>query len=78
MNWYKKSQTLEYTTKDGLPITFEDLPFNEENRRGWVFHKINATINGEQAGYIKLSYIPKEKWNSLYNDNIWKFRRLCL
>jgi len=77
MKIYKISQ--QYQTKDGRPITFKELPFNEANdKRGWVVHKIEAYVNGEYAGYINLSYIPKEKWNDIYKGNIWRFRDLAL
>jgi len=77
MKLYRIAQTT-YSTKDGRPITFEALPFNEnKDKRGWVVHKINAYINNEYAGYINLSYIPKGKWDSIYHGNIWKLRKLA-
>lgn len=67
-----------YTTKDGRPITFKELPFNENvDERGWVVHKIEAYVGGELAGYIKLSYIPREKWDNIYHGNLWKFRKIA-
>lgn len=76
MNWYKNAQ---YKTKEDKEITFQELPFNENNdKRGWIVHRINAFINNEYAGYINLSYIPKEKWDSIYHGNIWKFRHIAL
>ena len=69
-------KTSSYVTKDNREITFEAIPFNEnKDKRGWVFHKIHAFVDGVPAGYIKLSYIPKEKWDSIYKS-VWTFRRL--
>jgi len=75
----KKISAIQYQTKDGRPITFKEIPFKEDtDQRGWVVHDIEAFINGELAGYIKCSYIPKEKWDNIYKNNIWKFRRVAL
>ena len=69
----------QYQTKDGRSITFEELPFNETtDKRGWVFHRINAYVDGEVAGHITLSYIPRDRWESIYQGNIWKFKDLSL
>ena len=78
MNWYKKAQS-KYQTKDGRLITFQIEPlFESSDRRGWVVHKITAIVDNKEAGYIKLSYIPREKWDQTYQGNVWKFRRLAL
>lgn len=78
MNWYKIAIN-QYQTKEGRPITFQVTPFSESNdRRGWVVHKIDAFVDNKEAGYIKLSYIPREKWDQIYQGNIWKFRKIAL
>lgn len=56
----KEALFLEYQTKEGQEI---DLKYDEnvEPKLGpWVVHKIEASVNGKPAGYIKISYIPKE------------------
>ena len=78
MNWYKIALN-QYQTKDGEPITFQVTPFSESNdERGWVVHKIDAFLDNKEAGYIKLLYIPREKWDQIYQGNIWKFRKIAL
>jgi hypothetical protein len=69
---------MQYLTKDGKPITFTPKPFDENSdKRGWVVHKIFAYVNGEEAGYITLSYIAKDKWNQIYHNNPWIFRHIA-
>jgi len=44
MNWYKLAQS--YKTKEGEPITFQAIPFNEhDNDRGFRVHKIKAFVS---------------------------------
>lgn len=77
MNWYKLAQ--EYKTKERKPITFQEFPFSEtKDKRGWICHDIKAFVDGEEAGYIKMSYIPKEKWEEIYHGNIWIFRKFAM
>ncbi len=49
-------------TKDGIPInlTYEENvgPFGSKL---WKYDEIKAFIGNEEAGYIKIAYIPK-KW----------------
>lgn len=78
MNWYKIAIN-EYQTKNGKPITFEVQAFSETiDRRGWIVHKITALVDGKKAGYIKVSYIPRERWNNIYKNNVWKFRYIAM
>lgn len=50
-------------TKSGEPISFEVVKdFEGDKNRGWRVDKINAFVDGQQAGYIKLSYIPRERF----------------
>lgn len=69
-----------YTTKSGQPITFTItkrwLPTLEPHQRhgesrGWITDKITAFVDGEEVGYMKIGYIPKNEFSlwypSLYN-----------
>lgn len=54
----------ELKTKSGDEITFDidmdsesDQTFNSQ----WIVHKITPLINGKEAGYLKISYVPKER-----------------
>lgn len=35
---------------------------------GWIVHVIEAAVDGAPAGYIKLSYVPKEQQEALFPD----------
>ncbi len=53
-------------TKDGRLITFErrevsTRPADLNMNRGWVVHQVVATVNGEEAGYLAISYVPTQK-----------------
>lgn len=60
----------EFFTKSGAEIEFkvyEKSPRKGDGlNRGWVVHLIEAYVNGEEAGYIKISYIPKENFEKEY------------
>jgi len=60
---------VEYKTKAGDDIKFElhqdsesDRNFNSE----WIVHKLVPRVNGKEAGYLKISYIPKERFDARY------------
>lgn len=58
-------------TKTGHKITFKVFekspdPNDQNMNLGWVVHKIIAYVNGEEAGYIKISYVPKENVSKFY------------
>lgn len=38
------------------------------NNRGWQVDEITAKINSEKIGYIKLSYIPKSRFDYFYSN----------
>lgn len=57
----------EYKTKDNKEITFKitrDIEGNEN--RGWIVHEIKPFVDGKSAGYIKISYIPRERFEEFY------------
>lgn len=50
------------TRPDGL--TFQPIPDSEgDKNRGWRVDKLLAFINGEQVGFINMSWIPEERFN---------------
>ncbi len=54
-------------TKDGREITFNILEDEEgDNNRGWQVDRILAQVEGMPAGYISLTYIPKERFCRYY------------
>lgn len=60
-------------TKQGERIQFKRFEDDEgDGNRGWQVDKIVAYVNGQPRGYIKASYIPKERWEKYYH-NIYNF-----
>lgn len=55
-------------SKDGEKITFDFKEDAERENRGFTVHHITAYLNGEEAGYLKISYIPQEKWDEFMPD----------
>lgn len=61
----KFSEILEYTTKTGQDIKFDIQMDSEPDRKfnnQWVVHKITAHVGGKEAGYLKISYVPHERF----------------
>jgi GNAT superfamily N-acetyltransferase len=59
----------EFQTKLGNPIEFkiyERSPDSDRMDRGWALHKIEAYVGGKEAGYIKISYIPRANFEKEY------------
>jgi hypothetical protein len=57
----------DYKTKDGREITMKRIPDSEgDENRGWRVDEIEAYVDGKQAGYIKLSYIPHARFHKNY------------
>lgn len=67
----KTPKDKSYTTKSGLDIELKYKPFVED-RKGlnsmWDLHEITALIDGEEVGYVRVSYVPKER-----SPNIFEF-----
>ena len=60
-------EILEYMTKSGQEITFKyDDDSEGDNNRGWQIYKIDAFVNGEHAGYLKIENIPRERFERWY------------
>jgi GNAT superfamily N-acetyltransferase len=60
----------EYTlrTKDGRVITFEYIDHDRENKKNpnWLYQRINAFVEGQPAGYLKIAYIPMSWFKKNY------------
>jgi len=37
-----------------------------QENRGWIVDKVTATFNGQEAGYLKIGYIPKKNFEEFY------------
>lgn len=59
----------EFETKLGQPIDINVIEDEEgDDNRGWIVHRFNAYIDGEPAGYLKVSYIPRERFEKYYKN----------
>ncbi len=59
----------ELRTKTGEPIEIRTTEDSEgDKNRGWTVHKFEAVIDGETAGYLKVSYIPEERFKRHYKN----------
>lgn len=56
----KVSDILEYKTRHGKEIKFKKTLDSEKENRGFIVHRLDAYVDGIHAGYLKISYIPKE------------------
>jgi hypothetical protein len=60
-------ELLEAQIKGGKRLTFtweEDL--EKDRNRGFILHKIGAVLDGAEVGYLKIAYIPKERFVRYY------------
>lgn len=58
-----------FLTKQDQEITFVDFeqdPSENRPNSAWVVHRSNASVDGIPAGWIKISYIPPEKFQQKY------------
>ncbi len=59
----------EFLTRNGKTIDFKITEDREGNlNRGWRADQINAFVENHFAGYIVLSWIPKERFLQFYPD----------
>lgn len=64
----------DFKTKSGKPIEFKITPDSEgDDNRGFRVDKIDAYVEGIHAGYIKVSYIPKERFEE-WVPTIWHWK----
>lgn len=74
----KMASAPSYHTKDGIPITFktfDDDPTDHGVNSGWVVRRVSAYVEGQEAGYLKISYIPKDRMDRFY-PTIWHWLEL--
>jgi len=65
----------EHTTKSGKEITFKRIEDSEREKNpdsAWTVDRINAYVDGKEVGYLKISYVPEEKWH-LHAPNLYAF-----
>jgi len=63
-------------TKSGLPLKF-DVKKKHIDGKGFDIYIFTCKINGQgkDVGYLKVGVLQKEKWEEMFGDNVWKFRR---
>src|SRR5271170_8072163 len=50
-------------------VTFEYQDDIEgDKNRGWQVDQVKAFLDGKQVGYLKMSYIPQERFDAYYHD----------
>lgn len=62
---------LAWQTKDGRPIHMQGEEDIEPENRGWITHCMTAFVDGQEAGYLKVSYIPSYNVPRYYPDVTW-------
>lgn len=69
MSTMKDIHLINRRLKDGREI---DLVFRWDidgnDPPGWTLHQIDAFCDGEEAGYLKISYKPKERFTDTYPE----------
>lgn len=67
------------TTKDGRTIHFEYFEQDPEDQKGlnagFVCHRVDASVEGVPAGYLKISYVPHDRLDAAF-PTIWKWAHL--
>lgn len=60
-------EIIEAVTKSGEEIKFVRIEDSEgDKNRGWQVDQIEAFIGKQNAGYLKMSYIPSERFTAYY------------
>lgn len=60
---------MSYTTKDGKTITMSFTVDSEPERKfnsQWIVHKIVASVDGVDVGYLKISYVPAARMTAMF------------
>lgn len=71
MRWF---DLYEHDTKDGRHIEVKRVEDSEgDNNRGWQIDELQAFVDGQEAGYLKLSYIPEERFAAHYPAGVFDF-----
>lgn len=63
------TMSVEYRISDGIAIHFEKIEDSENYRKinnQWIVHKLVAKVKNKEVGYLKLSYIPKIRFEEIY------------
>ena len=62
---------------DHRQITIRRVPdFEGDNNRGWTCDALDMLVDGEPAGYLKISYIPTARFAAWYPHGAWDYERL--
>lgn len=57
----------EFKTKQGDQISLSVSEDHEgDNNRGWTVHRVEAKLGNKPVGYLNMSYIPQERFDSHY------------
>lgn len=78
MKIYRVSEK-QYLTKNGNPLFF-DVDFKQFENRGYAVYIVRSYLDrnhSEEVGYMKVAWIPQDKWEQIYGNNYWKFRKLA-
>ena len=66
----KAIRSIHFYTKKGDLISFkwhhEMSPDYGGKEQGWIVHQLDAFVEGKHAGYLRISYIPKSRWDKLF------------
>ncbi len=58
----------------------ENFPLDDKkegpNHNGWQHDAIILTVDGIEAGFIRVRYIPKSYWDNVYENNLVSFLRM--
>lgn len=63
-------------TRHGVHIDFDYKDDSEPANRGWVVDMVRAMVAGEEVGYLKISYIPRERFEQFYPDVFHYLKRI--
>lgn len=67
MNAFVRGIIKEILTKSGNEVMFVRNYDSEGGKnRGWICHKLSAMMNGKEVGYLKIVYIPSERFKIYY------------
>lgn len=74
----EKNIKLDYclTTKDGEVMTFEFIHDAERENRGFVIDRLNAYIDDEMVGYLKVEYVGSDRFQDFYPSGIINYLTL--
>lgn len=63
-----------YKTKDRRDIEFRIKPFDTDRapREPWIMHRLDAYVDGEHAGYLKITYVPRDVFERVL-PTVWHY-----